>query len=141
MILLDTDTLSLYFNGHLRVVRRLESASEEPFTSIVSRIEVLQGRFSSILKAANAEELLRFQNRLLKADRDLSRFLIVPFNNGAVREFDRLRQIKKLGKMGRNDLLIACIALANDAILVTRYTKDFQALPGSFSINLKIWRS
>ena len=130
MIVLDTDTLSLYFNNHLRVVRRLEAASEEPAASIVSRIEVLQGRFSSILKAANAEELLRFQDRLLKADRDLSRFLIVPFDNGAAREFDRLRQNKKLGKMGRNDLLIACIALANQAILVTRNVRDFQDVPG-----------
>jgi hypothetical protein len=64
MILLDTDALTLYFNDHPRVVRRVESATEVPVTSIVSRIEVLQGRFDSILKAANSEELIRFQERL-----------------------------------------------------------------------------
>ncbi len=79
MILLDTDTLTLYFNDHLRVVRRVEAAIEDPATSIVTRIEVLQGRFSSILKAATSEDLLRFQKRLLEAERDLVPFLIVPF--------------------------------------------------------------
>ncbi len=136
MILLDTDTLSLYFNNHIRVVRRLESAEEEPAISIVSRIEVLQGRFASVLKAANAEELLRLQERLLTADRQLSEFAIVPFDKASGSEFDRLRQSKRHGKMGRNDLLIACTALANRATLVTRNVKDFKMAPG---LRLEIW--
>jgi tRNA(fMet)-specific endonuclease VapC len=130
MILLDTDTLTLYLNNHIRVIRRLESASEEPAISIVSRIEVLQGRFASVVKAANSEELLRFQERLLKADRELLEFTIVPFDKASAREFDRLRHSKKHGRMGRNDLLIACIALANHATLVTRNVKDFRSVPG-----------
>jgi tRNA(fMet)-specific endonuclease VapC len=130
MILLDTDTLSLYFNNHLCVVRRLDSAQENPVISLVSRIEVLQGRFASILKAADSEELIRFQERLFTTEHGLTRFAIVPFDNAAAREFDRLRGNKKVGKIGRKDLLIACIALANQAILVMRNVKDFQLVPG-----------
>jgi tRNA(fMet)-specific endonuclease VapC len=136
MILLDTDALTLYFNDHPRVVRRVESATEVPVTSIVSRIEVLQGRFDSILKAANSEELIRFQERLLTAEHGLPQFAIVPFDNAAAREFDRRRENKKLGKMRRKDLLIACIALANRATLVTRNVKDFQGVPG---LKLENW--
>ena len=44
--------------------------------------------------------------------------------------FDRLRQDKAVRKIGRNDLLIACISLAQDATLVTRNTKDFSLVPG-----------
>ena len=32
--------------------------------------------------------------------------------------------------MRRSDMLIACIALAQDALLVSRNTKDFSKIPG-----------
>jgi predicted nucleic acid-binding protein len=54
MILIDTDTLTLYFNRHPRVSEKFLTAEEVPVTSIVTRIEVLQGRFESVLKAADA---------------------------------------------------------------------------------------
>jgi predicted nucleic acid-binding protein len=44
--------------------------------------------------------------------------------------FDQLRQNKKLKKIGRGDLLIAAITLANRATLVTRNLKDFRQVPG-----------
>ena len=130
MILLDTDTLTLYFNNHHRVVRRVQSAAEVPVTSIVSRIEVLQGRFASVLKAANARELVVAENRLKAAEQELAKFKVIFFDDDGCAAFDRLRQIKKLKGIGRKDLLIACIALANRATLVTRNLRDFQAVPG-----------
>jgi len=130
MIVLDTDILTLALAAHPRVAQRIMAASEIPVTSIVSRIEVLQGRFDSVLKASSAEELLRAQNRLVTAEHALAKFTIVAFDVGAADKFGRLRQDKKLKKMGRNDLLIACIALANRALLVTRNVKDFHAAPG-----------
>jgi tRNA(fMet)-specific endonuclease VapC len=48
----------------------------------------------------------------------------------AAAEFDRLRQNKKLKKIGRCDLLIVVLTLANHATLVTRDRKDFQQVPG-----------
>jgi tRNA(fMet)-specific endonuclease VapC len=41
-----------------------------------------------------------------------------------------MRQQKDFKKMGRADLLIACIALAHDALLVTRNTRDYKKVPG-----------
>ncbi|MBV9385010.1 MAG: type II toxin-antitoxin system VapC family toxin [Chroococcidiopsidaceae cyanobacterium CP_BM_ER_R8_30] len=43
---------------------------------------------------------------------------------------DRLRIIPKLQKIGRADLPIASIALANQAILVTRNLRHFKQIPG-----------
>lgn len=48
----------------------------------------------------------------------------------AADEFERLKVDKKLRKFGRSDLLIACIALANRATLVTRNVKHFKSITG-----------
>jgi tRNA(fMet)-specific endonuclease VapC len=136
MILLDTDTLTLYFKRHPRVVEKVQRAEEVPATSIVTRIEVLQGRFESVLKAANADQLLAAQERLEVAEDELAKFTIVPFDVAAATEFDRLRENKKLKKIGRKDLLIAAIALAHSATFVTRNLRDFRQVPG---LRLENW--
>ena len=88
--------------------------------SVVSRIEVLRGRFDSVLKAMDQDQLLRAQGRLDTADRELAKFKVIPFEDRAATEFERLQKTKKLNTIGRADLLIASIALANRATLVTR---------------------
>ena len=130
MILLDTDILTLWFAGHPRVSERVKAAEEVPVTSVVSRIEILRGRFDALLKADDADRLLQAQERLVAAERDLGTFEVVPFVVTAVAEFDHLREHKKLKKIGRADLLIACIALAHQATLVTRNLKHFEQVPG-----------
>ena len=50
--------------------------------------------------------------------------------------FGRFHAEKKYRKIGRADLLIACIALAHNATLVTRNTKDFAVVPG---LKLENW--
>jgi predicted nucleic acid-binding protein len=136
MILLDTDTLTLYFAGHPRVIERIKVSEEVPVTSIISRIEVLQGRFDSVVKAADGDQLLRAQERLAIAEQSLAKFTLVEFTTDAASEFDRLRPNKKLKKIGRKDLLIACIALAHRATLVTRNRQHFQHVPG---LRLEDW--
>jgi ribosome-associated translation inhibitor RaiA len=64
MILFDTDTLTLFLLGQARVVQQFRSAEETPTTSVVSRIEALRGRFDSIIKASDGEQLLAAQKRL-----------------------------------------------------------------------------
>ena len=136
MIVLDTDTLTLYFASHAKVMARVQAAIETPVTSIVSRIEVLRGRFDSVLKAAEGDQLIIAQKRLRVAELDLAPFTIVLFDTAAAAEFDRLRQNKKLKKIDRADLLIACIALAHQATLITRNLRDFQLVPG---LRLENW--
>jgi len=68
--------------------------------------------------------------RLDRAERDLATFRYLPINAAVATEFDKLRANKKLKKIGRGDLLIACIALAFRARLGTRNTRDFQQVPG-----------
>jgi tRNA(fMet)-specific endonuclease VapC len=124
VILLDSDILTLFLTGHPRVTERMGAATDVVAITVVTRVEVLQGRFDSLLKAADGEQLRRAQGRLEQAERELAG------------EFDRLRQDKKLKKIGRADLLIACIALAHGATLVTRNLRHFRQVPG---LKLENW--
>jgi tRNA(fMet)-specific endonuclease VapC len=132
MFVLDTDTLNLVFRGHPRVVaRRSVVPSSEIAIAIITRIELLQGRFAFLFKAATAAELRRAQELLEQTEQALATIAeVLPIEEGAADEFDRLRQNRKLKKIGRGDLLIAAITLANRATLVTRNLKDFRLVPG-----------
>jgi len=132
MYVLDTDTLTHLFAEHPRVLARRDTVpSSEIAITVVTRIEVLQGRFDFLLKAATGEELLRAQLWLEKTIQSLAQVeTVIPVDPAAAAEFDRLRQNKKLKKIGRGDLLIAAITLANRAKLVTRNLKDFRQVPG-----------
>lgn len=129
MIVLDTDILSLLYANHLLVSERYDQAQDQVVTTIVTRIEILQGRFDSILKAEDGQKLVRAVEWLRQAEANLSSWKIMPLDDVAAGEFDKLRENKKLKKIGRPDLLIAAIALANRAILVTRNLKHFQQVP------------
>jgi tRNA(fMet)-specific endonuclease VapC len=130
MILLDTDILTLHRLSHEKVVKRFQAASELPAITIAAQIEVLRGRHDAIFKAEDGARLLHAQQVLAVTLKHLQQFQVVFFNAAAAAEFDRLRQYKGLKKIGRGDLLIAAICLANKATLVTRNLKDFRKVPG-----------
>jgi tRNA(fMet)-specific endonuclease VapC len=131
MKILDTDTLTLFFSGHERVVSRHQMETDEVAITIISRIETLQGRFAMLLKAPNGAELRRAQQWLDQTVDHLTAIpKVFPIDDAAAAEFDRLREHKKLKKIGRGDLLIASIALSNRATLVTRNLKDFRQVHG-----------
>lgn len=130
MIVLDTDVLTHYLLGHPRVLQRRQDARDEVVITIVARIETLQGRFATLLKAADGTELQRGQQRIDRTEEDLRPFRVLPITGAAAGEFDRLREHKNLKQIGRGDLLIAAIVLANRATLATRNVKDFRKVSG-----------
>jgi tRNA(fMet)-specific endonuclease VapC len=132
MYILDTDTLTFLFAGHPRVLAHRDAvASSEIAITIITRIEALQGRFAFLLKAATGEELVRAQTWLNQTLESLARVeTVFPINTASAAAFDQLRENKKLKKIGRADLLIAAITLANKATLVSRNLKHFREVPG-----------
>jgi tRNA(fMet)-specific endonuclease VapC len=112
------------------VVERLQALDDPDVgTTIITKIELLRGRFDFVLKAATGAELLRAQTLLARTEELLAQINITPFDENAAAHFDRLRQTKGLGKVGRADLLIASIALAHRATLVTRNVRHFYPIP------------
>jgi tRNA(fMet)-specific endonuclease VapC len=137
MHLLDTDTLTHLHAGHPRVVANLRALDDpEVGTTIVTKIEVLRARYEFVLKASDGDQVLKAQHWLEQSEQLLAELLIVPFDAAAANQFDKLVQTRKLRKIDRADLLIASIALANRATLVTRTTRHFQQVP---NLNVIDW--
>ena len=131
MYLLDTDTLTHLYRGNSNVVRQLKAVEDvEVGITIITKVEILRGRIDYLLKAETGANLLKAQELLFRTEELLSQLLIVPISQTASLEFDRLRTVSKYRKIGRADLLIASITLANRAILVTRNQRHFKQIPG-----------
>ena len=101
-------------------------AAEEIGIPFVVVIEQLRGRFDAYLKA-EPENLLREQARLLAAQQFLTLYQTAYVNEQAVTALFALRQRVSTHKRYA-DVVIAAIALAHDATVVTRNVEDFRDL-------------
>jgi len=118
MFLLDTDTLSLLHAGNPNVTAKANRVDpSEVATTIITRIEILRARFDFVLKAMDGNQIQRAQKWLEKSDDLLRKIQIVPLDPASAEIFDRVREVRKLRKIGRADLLIASIALSRRATL------------------------
>ena len=137
MFVLDTNILTEYLKGHVKITLRFTQAirANDPIAlTTITRYEVLmRGRYQAVLTAANKEELLLAQSRLNMDESKVMGFDLLTINDVTADYFETLLSTKGMRKVGRADLLIACIALAHGATLVTRNVKDFAKVP-----NLKI---
>jgi len=136
MHLLDTDTLTHLHAGQQNVVKQLMAVDDPDVgITIITKVELLRGRIDYLLKAETGVELLKAQELLFRTEELLNQLLVVPISQAASEQFDRLRATPKLRKIGRADLLIASIALANRATLVTRNLRHFKKIPGIRVVN------
>ncbi len=134
MIILDSDVVTHLYYDNENVKKKIEQVKKatpaEVFAvTIVTWHEVMRGRIDNLLKASNEAELKAAMARVRVTEQLLADFSVVDVDDSTAANFERLRTHKKL-KMRRGDMLIACIALANDALLVTRNTKDFDGVAG-----------
>lgn len=130
MYLLDTDTILHLHAGHPKVVARLRQVEDaEVGTTVVTKIEILRARYDFLLKAKDGDDTLKAQELLTRTEELLANLLVLPFDVRVKSHFDEFRKRRKLKKIGRADVLIASIAHANRATLVTRNLKHFRQMP------------
>jgi tRNA(fMet)-specific endonuclease VapC len=131
MYLLDTDHLSLLERSNLASLplqRRLEEIpAEEIATTIITYEEQMRGWLARVAQAHTRERMLGAYARSLVHLETFKCIPVVPFDEKAVTEFERLRSAHL--RIGTMDLKIAASALANDATLLSCNLADFSKVP------------
>ncbi|MGE3915720.1 MAG: type II toxin-antitoxin system VapC family toxin [Hyphomicrobiaceae bacterium] len=130
MLVLDTDHLTALDRGGMlgrRLQERLEPHHLEVCTTIVSVSEQLRGLLAHISAARSDEQLLARYGRLNRKLDRLTEYRILSWSVAAA---ERLGWLRRGGvRIGTMDLRIASIALANDAIVLSRNVRDFEKIP------------
>jgi len=122
--LLDTNACIKYLDGKSENIRRnLESKQpQEMLVCSVVKAELFYGVQKSVKQKENLEKVHKF----------LDQFVSLSFDDEASEKYGEVRaDLEKTGTpIGPNDLLIASIALANNVILVTHNTREFNRVKG-----------
>ncbi|MGH9835904.1 MAG: type II toxin-antitoxin system VapC family toxin [Blastocatellia bacterium] len=122
--LLDTNVcIRLLNNSSPKAAQRLASVNPlEVFICSIVKAELFYGAYKSQKKATNLTNVNAF----------CSQFISLPFDDPASEISGRERaRLATLGTpIGLHDLLIAAIALANQATLVTHNTREFGRVAG-----------
>ena len=132
LYLLDTDHCSLLQRGNANVTSRYDETSDEELAvSVVGYEEQFRGWQGLINRVKNSEHLLLAYQSLRETKEFYCGFRMLDFDFRANNIYVDLRQNHR--RNGTMDLRIAATALANNAILITRNTRDFAEIE-----NLKI---
>ncbi len=127
--ILDTDTLTLFQDGHPTVCKRVKDHPQKDLAiTVLSVEEQLSGWYTALRQAKQVEKLAWAYRRLAENIRFLSRLQILAFEEPAIRRYEELTKLKL--KVRKMDLRIAAAVLEAGATLVTRNVRDFKLVPG-----------
>ena len=132
MILLDTDHLSILLDErdarHRPLLDRLRDSDDELTIPIVSIEEQLRGWLAKLHRERDPHRQIMPYTRLTRVFTFLREWPILEWNQTAADEFRRLRSLRL--RIGTQDMKIASIALAHDALLLSANLRDFEHVPG-----------
>ncbi|MBK8035617.1 MAG: type II toxin-antitoxin system VapC family toxin [Verrucomicrobiaceae bacterium] len=131
MLILDTNHTQEISRGSpagIRLLNRLRESGDSVATTIISAEEHLRGWMTEIRKRSKPEDQVEPYRRMLTTMEFYSAWLVLPWDFEAAALFS----LHRAGgvRIGSMDLKIACIALAHEAIVLTRNRVDFSQVPG-----------
>jgi tRNA(fMet)-specific endonuclease VapC len=125
---LDTDSLTLYREGHPQLSQRvLAHLPSEIATTIISAEEQLSGWYAQLRQANQPDRIARAYERLAETIRFYNGTQMLLFTLPAIARYQQLLQMKL--NVGKMDLRIGAIALEHGAIVVTRNLRGFRRIP------------
>ena len=110
------------------LLRRLETAQPDVFTTIVTIQETTQGWLAEINRRKPGRDQLRPYAQFSRAVGLFGKITILPFDEECADVFHHLQDDRI--RVGTMDLKIAAICLAHDMMLLTRNLVDFDKVPG-----------
>jgi tRNA(fMet)-specific endonuclease VapC len=125
----DTDHLSLYQAGHVRVLQNLtRHVHDELSLAVISVEEQLSGWQTALRKARDETRRSEVYRRMALSIEGFAGWTVLPLSVPAMaRHSNLLRQHLNIGS---NDLKIAAIAMERRGTVVTRNARDFARVPG-----------
>lgn len=130
LYILDTNCFSHWQKNHPMMVQRVEVNAENLAVTIVTVEEAIRGWFNVISQASapsQADKLVWGYTRLWDTLDDFKNLNILKFDQNVFTIYTEFRRQKI--RISTQDLRIAAIVLANNAILVTRNNRDFSLVP------------
>lgn len=127
--ILDTDILSLYQHGHVKVGPAVDAHPPKSIgITIISVEEQVMGWLAAARQSKRHDRRAWAFQGLTDAVTSWERFAIVTYGEPAMLRYDRLRKLNL--RVGGQDLRIAAIALEAGATVVTKNRVDFCRVPG-----------
>lgn len=140
MLVLDTDHLTEYQKGTSaeahRLKVRLDGAAEPYATTIISVEEIMRGWMAAVRRIHDPRRQVRPYLQLQRLFRFFATWHVLEWDDDAAEVFAALKRSGT--RVGTMDLKIASIALAHNATLLTRNTKDFDNVP---ALRMEDWLS
>jgi tRNA(fMet)-specific endonuclease VapC len=131
MILLDTDHISLLQHPDSTeaqvLLGKIKTSSDcDIATTIITAEEQMRGWLQVIARYRNPRQQITYYDKLLEFIRFFGMWNILPLDDAAAEIFQGIQKVR----ISTFDLKIAAIALTNNALLLTRNTRDFERVPG-----------
>jgi len=140
MLVLDTDHLTEYQKGTSaeahRLKVRLHAAAEPYATTIISVEEIMRGWMAAVRRVHDPQRQIMPYRQLQRLFRFFATWNVLEWDAAAADVFEALKRAGT--RVGTMDLKIASIALAHNATLLTRNTKDFDSVSG---LRIEDWLS
>ena len=129
MVILDTDCMSLLErdNAASSVLRRRLATASDVATTIVNFEEQMRGWLAYVAKSREMEQQIAAYAQLYRFLENYRTITVLPFEDVAAAELRNL-QARKI-RIGTMDLKIAAIAIAHEALLISRNLADFEQVP------------
>jgi len=131
--LLDTDHISLALRGNAKIVDRLTHLKRSEWaTSIISIQEIFNGWIISLNDPRYQDQQVELYTRFWKSNEFFQGAQVLNFDHAADQVYHQLRQdCPNLAKRRlEKDVKIAAIAIAHQAVVITRNRRDFEQVPG-----------
>lgn len=132
MLILDTDHFSVVVDRrhrmHGRLLAELAATTDEVAVSVITLEEQLRAWLAAVRRSHKVRDQIAPYDRLLQVLDHTSEWETIRFGEPAAEIFELLRKAKV--RIGTQDLKIASICLAQDAILLSANLRDFEQVPG-----------
>ena len=131
MILLDTDHISVLQRPSAacdRLLQKLDASTDSPATSVITLEEQSRSWIAELGRRRIVRDQVLPYARLLDMFDFFAEWEVIPFSEVAAAVFESMRSNRV--RIASTDLKIASIALANNLVLLTANTRDFEKVPG-----------